>query len=92
MAKAAKATKAGKAATGRPKVFQNEMFQTALRLPVACNERADDLIEFVSTTLSLGGKRVVRSDVLREAILRGLNSLEAERAGLVQPTRGQARR
>lgn len=77
-------------AKGRPKFFQEKMFQTAMRIPVTCCERADDLMEYVST-LALGGKRVVRSDVLREAILRGLASLEAERAGLVQPARTRAR-
>ncbi len=77
-------------AKGRPKFFQEKMVQTAMRLPATCGERADSLIEYVST-LSLGGKLVVRSDVFREAILRGLDSLEAERAGLVQPARGRAR-
>lgn len=53
----------------------NEPVQLSLRASAEVNTRADALIEHVS---SLRGTRVARSDVLREAILRGLAALERE--------------
>lgn len=47
--------------------------QTAIRLDPAVLERADALRPFVT---ELHGKDANRSDVLREAMLRGLRSME----------------
>ncbi len=47
----------------------------SLRLPDVWLKRADALIEF----LSKPGIGVTRSDVLRSAIARGLDAIEAER-------------
>jgi hypothetical protein len=49
----------------------------ALRLPEGWLKRAENLIEFLSTP----GIAVTRSDVLRAALARGLEALEADRDG-----------
>lgn len=51
---------------------------TALRLPDAWLRRAEALRDFLGSKLGPGGE-VTRSDVLRAALARGLEALEAER-------------
>jgi hypothetical protein len=55
----------------------------SLRVPDTWLKRADSLIEY----LSKPGIGVTRSDVLRSAIARGLDAIEAERDVAVPPKR-----
>lgn len=62
----------------------------ALRLPDEWLKRADALVEFLLE--SRPGMSVTRSDVLRIALARGLDALEAERDGNRQsPKKGPKR-
>lgn len=52
--------------------------QIALRLPADALERAEALVPKLAKLPALAAVRVTRSAVLRMAILRGLDALEAE--------------
>lgn len=60
----------------RPKLTPQGSVQSAFRMSPDIWERASDLIEFVSARR---GVPSTRTDVLREAIVRGLVAIEKER-------------
>jgi hypothetical protein len=52
--------------------------QIVLRVPAEIPARAESLAERMKALPALAGMRVTPSSVLRQALLRGLESLEAE--------------
>ncbi len=64
--------------SGVPRPSSGNDSATALRLPDAWLQRAEALRAFLGAKLGPGGE-VTRSDVLRAALARGLEALEAER-------------
>ncbi len=66
----------------KPAAAAPESFQVTLKVTTRLVERADDLIDHVSEAVfrhSETGQTATRADVWREAILRGLKSLEKDR-------------
>lgn len=54
---------------------QEELIQTALRVPESLLERIDKIAE----SMSRDGIRITRADVLRSAVFRGIEQLETEK-------------
>lgn len=54
---------------------QEQQIQTAFRLPKTLLTRADKLVE----RMSQPGMKLTRADVVRAALFRGIEQLEAER-------------
>lgn len=58
-----------------PRKKSENTAQVAIRLPQSCLDRCDVLI----VRLAIPGMRMDRADVLRAALMRGLDALEAEK-------------
>jgi hypothetical protein len=80
----------GVQAGGVPRPSTGNDSSVALRLPEAWLARAEALRDFLASKLGPGGE-LTRSDVLRAALARGLEALEAERAAVRKPTKGSKR-
>jgi hypothetical protein len=75
-------------ARGVPRPASGNDSSVALRLPEAWLHQAEALREFLASKLGPGGE-LTRSDVLRAAIARGLEAIEAERAKSTAKSRGR---